>query len=136
MSGLNVAAIGVATVATFVISSVWYAVLDGRRAALLGGEAVAAPAPAPAAPPPWKLGVELLRSLTVSTVMATVVVGLEVASVASAVLIAVAAWAAFPGVLLTGSVLWDDVRPELAAIHAGDWLLKLLAITLIVAVWR
>lgn len=42
----------------------------------------------------------------------------------------------FPVVLLTGSLIWERVPPALAAIHAGDWLLKLLIIATIVTVWR
>ena len=41
-------------------------------------------------------------------------------------------WIGFPLILLTGSVLWDNVPWKVAAIHAGDWLVKLLVIPLIV----
>jgi len=47
---------------------------------------------------------------------------------------AVVAWVGFPVVLLAGSVLHERVPWRLAAIHAGDWLLKLIAVTLIVGV--
>ncbi len=33
-----------------------------------------------------------------------------------------------PVALLTGSIAWEKVPPITAAIHAGDWLLKLLLI--------
>lgn len=46
---------------------------------------------------------------------------------------ALALWAAFPLVLLTGSVVWENVPPALAAIHAGDWLAKLMVIAVIVS---
>jgi hypothetical protein len=39
-------------------------------------------------------------------------------------------------VLLTGSVIWEDVPRKLAAIHAGDWLVKLLAVAIVVSVWQ
>jgi hypothetical protein len=45
-------------------------------------------------------------------------------------------WFGFPLILLTGSVLWDNVPLKLAAIHAGDWLVKMLVIPLIVSAWR
>jgi hypothetical protein len=45
-------------------------------------------------------------------------------------------WVGFPFVLLSGSVLWDNVDWRLATIHAGDWLLKLLVISLIVGLFR
>ncbi len=33
-------------------------------------------------------------------------------------------------------MLWENVPVKLAAIHAGDWLLKTVLITVIVSVWR
>jgi hypothetical protein len=41
-------------------------------------------------------------------------------------------WAGFPLVLLTGSVIWEKVHPATAAMHAGDWLIKLLLIAVII----
>jgi hypothetical protein len=35
-------------------------------------------------------------------------------------------WAAFPVVLLTGSVVHEKVPWQVAAIHGGDWLIKML----------
>ncbi len=45
-------------------------------------------------------------------------------------------WIGFPVVLLVGSVIWENVPWKLAAIHAGDWLVKLLLVTIIVGLWR
>ncbi len=53
-----------------------------------------------------------------------------------ALLLGLSMWIGFPVVLLAGSVLWEKVPPKLATIHAGDWLLKLLAVTIIVSVWH
>jgi hypothetical protein len=47
-----------------------------------------------------------------------------------------AVWIAFPVVLLTGSVIHENVPWKLAAIHAGDWLVKLVVVTVIVSLWR
>jgi len=38
--------------------------------------------------------------------------------------------------VLLNSVLHEHVSWRLAAIHAGDWLIKLLVVTLIVGLWR
>jgi hypothetical protein len=46
-----------------------------------------------------------------------------------------ALWAGFPPVLLTGSILWDKVSPVTALLHASDWLLKLVVISVIVGLW-
>jgi hypothetical protein len=37
--------------------------------------------------------------------------------------------------ILLGSVVHENVPLSLAAIHAGDWLVKLLLMTLILGVW-
>ncbi len=41
-------------------------------------------------------------------------------------------WGAFPAVLLTGSVVHEKVPWQQAAIHAGDWLVKLLLVSTVV----
>jgi hypothetical protein len=38
-------------------------------------------------------------------------------------------------ILLSGSVFHENVPWKLAAIHVGDWLLKLVIMTVIVSVW-
>ena len=43
---------------------------------------------------------------------------------------------AFPAVLLAGSVWHEKVPPALTAIHAVDWLLKLVLTTLVTGLWR
>lgn len=45
-----------------------------------------------------------------------------------ALLLALVTWVGFPVALLTGSIAWEKVPPVTAALHAGDWLLKLLLI--------
>jgi Protein of unknown function (DUF1761) len=52
------------------------------------------------------------------------------------VLLGLALWVAFPVMLLLGSVVHEKVPWRLAALHAGDWLVKLLVISLIVGIWR
>ena len=46
------------------------------------------------------------------------------------------AWVGFPLVLFSGSVLHERYPWPLAAIHLGDWLLKLLLVAAVVAAWR
>ena len=40
-------------------------------------------------------------------------------------------WIGFPLTVLSGSVMWQNVPTELALIHAGDWLIKILIMTII-----
>ena len=43
-------------------------------------------------------------------------------------------WVGFPFVLWTGAMLHEDAPWRLAAIHGGDWLVKLLLVAVIVSV--
>jgi len=45
-------------------------------------------------------------------------------------------WVGFPVILLSGSMLWENVPAKLAAIHAGDCLLKLILVGAILAAWH
>ena len=45
-------------------------------------------------------------------------------------------WVGFPVILLLGSVVHEKVPWRLAVLHAGDWLVKLLLIAVIVGVWK
>ena len=51
-------------------------------------------------------------------------------------LLGLALWIGFPFVLWTGAMIWEDTPWRLAAVHAGDWLVKLLVIGVIVSVWQ
>lgn len=67
--------------------------------------------------------------------MSATVRACQLHSVGSAVVLGLVLWTGFPLVLLSGSVMWDRVPPVTALLHAGDWLLKLLAISAIVGMW-
>jgi hypothetical protein len=132
MIDVNYVALGVAAVAAFVLSTAYY-IAFGRQYAELRG---LSPEAAAARPPAWKVLLELLRSLVVASVVAGLADLLEITDWAEAATLVVSLWVAFPVVLLVGSVIWDDVPPRLAAIHGGDWLLKLLLIAIIVGSWQ
>lgn len=133
MIEINYLAILAAAVAAFVLSSVWYVVFGKQYAELTGANRGSR---ADGRPPVWKMLVELVRSLVVGSVLAGLAELLGIVDWTGAVQVGFAAWIGFPVVLLSGSVLWDNVPWRLAAIHAGDWLVKLLVIALIVSVWR
>lgn len=130
MIDVNYLAVAVAAVAAFIVSTVWYMAFAKRMATL--NEAYADQARTP----PWKVLVELVRSLVVASVLAGLASLLEIEDLTGAVLLGLSMWVGFPVALLTGSVIWERVPPQLAAIHAGDWLLKLLVIAIIVGLWR
>ena len=86
-------------------------------------------------PPAWMIIVELLRSSVVAYVLA-VLFGLVGVGLIGAVGLGLLLWIGFPVVLLVGSVVWDKVPWKLAAIHSGDWFVKLLLLSIIVGLWR
>jgi hypothetical protein len=130
MPGLNAAAIVVAGVATFAFAAVYYTVLARQRAE------VSTFAAEMTRPPAWLMGLELAKALFVAAAVSLLVTLLGVTDFAGAVALGVGLWLAFPVVLLIGSVTEEGVHVRLAAIHAGDWLAKLVVIAVVATVWR
>jgi hypothetical protein len=130
----------VATVAAFVISLAIYAVAPAAPAAPATPAAHAEPA-TPAAqadaaptsdrPAPWQIGIEILRSAVVASLVAGLLATAGWDSAGAGALLGLALWA-LPLVLLAGSVVWERVPVRSAAPHAGDWLIKLVAIGAII----
>jgi hypothetical protein len=69
--------------------------------------------------------VELARSTVVATAVAVLSRATGDGGTRGAVRLGAGLWVAFPVVLLTGSVVHEKVPWQLAAIHSGDWLVKL-----------
>jgi hypothetical protein len=128
---INYLAIVVAVVVAFVASTLWYIAFGAERERLLGTEGDASERP-----PVWMMLVELVRSFVVAYVLAILFGLVGVAGFIGAVGLGLLMWVGFPVVLLVGSVIWDKVPLKLAAIHAGDWLVKILLVTIIVGLWR
>jgi Protein of unknown function (DUF1761) len=132
MRELNYWAVIVTAVAAFVLSTVWYIGFAKQRAEL----SPAARADDVSSPQPAKMILEIGRNIVLACVMAYFVRRLGVISWPGAIKLALIAWIGFPLLLLTGSVMWENVPCKLAAIHAGDWLLKLLVMSIILSRWR
>jgi hypothetical protein len=127
---INYFALVVAVVAAFVASSLWYSpLLFGRQFLELSGVA-------PSGPNAGKIAGELVRTGILAYVLGRVLMLCRAADWKAAVRLGLWLWIGFPVVLLSGSVMWQNVPWALAAIHAGDWLLKILLITVIAGVWR
>jgi hypothetical protein len=136
MAHVNNLAVVVAAVAVFVLGWLWYSpLLFFKPWMRLRGMDPAA-AMAGAKMPGGKLLVELARCLVLAYVVARVAALLGVTTWTGAVHLGLFLWIGFPVILLTGSVLWENIPWKVAAIHAGDWLVKMLVIPLIVSVWR
>ena len=130
MIDLSVWPLAVAVVAAFVASAIWYILFAKQRAKL-----------SPAAresgrPRPKLLAAEIIKNIVLTVFVAYFVQALHVATAVDAFYLALALWVAFPLLILISSVIYENVPVKLAAIHAGDWLIKLLLIVEILTLWR
>lgn len=122
----DVTGVALATATAFVTSAAWYTALADPYQQLLG----------PAAAQSMSVSVLLVevgRCLVLVSVLSVLVARLDVVRTVRALRVAVAAWAAFPAMLMLGSVVHEGVPWELAAIHGGDWLIKLCVVTVVLA---
>lgn len=90
MPEVNVLAVLVATIAAFVLSATYYAVLPAQGAEASDGRPAGGQPP-----PPWKLAVELLRSLIVAAVVAGLARHGDVDGWTGGVVLGLALWIGF-----------------------------------------
>ena len=131
MIRVNYLAIVVAAVAGFVASSAWYAVFGNIWMELRGIDPATA---ADMGTPAWTMLFVVVQSLVVAFMLAYFVVRLRIVDWKVAVRLGALVWV-FPVMMLLGSVVHENVPLRLAAIHAGDWLVKLLLMSVILGVW-
>jgi hypothetical protein len=131
MLGINFLAVVVAAVAAFVVSSVWYIVFSKELA-----KVSAAFAEALQKPQPWKMLVVIVQSLVLALVLAYFIGLIGDVGWMGAVRVGVLLWIGLSAMQWVGSIMWEKVPLKMAAIHAGDWLVKLVVIAVIVGVWR
>jgi Protein of unknown function (DUF1761) len=130
---LNYLAIAAATLVAFVEGSLYYSpLMFGPLWMRLSGMDPSAAAKVS----PWAVVGEIARDFVLTYVIARLVARLSDGNWRSATGLGLWLWVGFPLMLLSGSVMWQGVSWKIAAIHAGDWLLKLLLITTIVGAWR
>jgi hypothetical protein len=132
MKKINYKAVFMAIIVTFILSAIWYIVFSQQYFTLRGidpNDKVAT------AMQPWQVLIIFIRHAVVILVMAYAFIRMQIKGVKSGLFIALLFWLGFPVVLLVGSVASDKVPIALAAIHGGDWLLKLLTISLILTAW-
>ena len=131
MPDVNLLAVLVATVVAFLLGSAYYFAFADRLAA------VSEAARSVEQPPAWQLAaVELVRNLVLSSVVGVLAAMADVDTFAGGLLLGIGLWVGFPLVLWTGAVFHERTPWRLAVIHGGDWLVKLLAISVIVSVWQ
>ena len=132
MLGINYLAVIVAAVAAFVASSVWYIVFGRELAKVSGAFAEALQQK----PQRWKMLVVIAQSFVIALVLAYFLGLIGNIDWIGAVRVGVLPWIGFAAMQWVGSILWEKVPFKMAAIHAGDWLVKIVLISVIVGVWR
>jgi len=130
MPDVNLLAVLVAAIAAFMSGAAYYAVLGGQLAR------VSDAAPEGGQMPPWKRAVELLRCLILAAVVAGLAARGEIDQWTGGLALGFALWIGFPLVLWVGAMIHEDTPWRLAAIHAGDWLVKLVLVAAIVSAWQ
>ncbi len=136
MVHVNYLAVLVAAVAVFVLGWLWYSPLLFFKPWMRLRGMDPAVAMAGAKMPAGKLLIEFVRCLVLAFVIARFGARLGVSGWMGAVHFGLFLWIGFPVILLTGSVLWENIPWKVAAIHAGDWLVKMLVIPIIVTAWH
>ena len=131
MLGINVVAVAVAAVVACVASLLWYLVF-GKELAKVSD----AFAKGMQQRQPWKMLVVIVQSLVLALVLAYVLGLLGKIGWLEAVGVGIVLWIGLSAVQWVGSMLWENVPVKMAAIHAGDWLVKLVLIAGIVGVWH
>lgn len=129
MRRVNLLALAAATVLAFIASSLWYSPL------LFGHQFLELSGIAQTQPNAMKALLELIRTSILAYVIARLLLMLNIADWKGALRLGLWLWIGFPVILLTGSMLWQNVPWQLAAIHAGDWLIKLFLIPVVLAAW-
>ena len=123
-----------ALAAAVVVSSVWYSpFLFGKQWMELSG--ISSTATGNSAIPAWKMLLDLVRELVVIYVLARLINGLQIIDWKGATKLGFWVWLGFPVQMLVGASLWDNKPWMLDLIHAGDWLMKMFVIALILAKW-
>ena len=132
MRGRDYLRIAAAALAAFVASLVWYTVFGGAMAEPSGADPSTAAA---TTTPVWAMLFVVAQSLVVASVLAYFVSRLGIVDRRAALRLGALVWI-FPASILLGSVVHENVPPALAAIHAVDWLVKLLLISVVLRTRR
>ena len=129
MPRINHLAVLVAAVAAFILSSFYYRLFAQQIVDLhpTDPEVVAAMMK----PAPWKVLAEIGRTVVVAYVLARFVNRLGITDWKGALGLGFWVWLGFPVAMLVGASLWDNKPWMLTAIHAGDWLMKMLLMAFI-----
>ena len=136
MVHVNLMAVLVAAIAVFVLGWLWYSPLLFYKPMLRARGKDPAVEMAAGKIPAGKLVIEFVRGFFLAYIIAHFATALGITTWMMAVHFGLLLWIGFPVIILIGSVMWENIPVKVAAIHAGDWLVKMLVISLVVSLWR
>jgi hypothetical protein len=123
-------AVGAVGVVSFALSTVWYSPL------VFGDVWARASDASLETTPGWKFAFAPLREIISAAVVLFLVRRVRAADWKSTIAFALVLWLGFYVVQLSGAVIWDQMPWALGAVHAGDWLMKLLVMTSLLGAWH
>jgi len=85
--------------------------------------------------PQWTMAFAPLRELIASFVLAKLIIRLNITNWKETAKLMLLLWLAFHAVGMAGAILWDNMQWQLGAVHAGDWLMKMLFMGIVLTQW-
>lgn len=85
--------------------------------------------------PQWTMVFAPFREIIASSVLALLIVRLKLGDWKGTAKLMLLLWLAFQAVGMAGAILWDNMQWQLGVIHAGDWLMKMLFMGIILTIW-
>ena len=131
MLGIQYWAVVIAALVAFGGSLVWY-IIFGRELAKVSK----AFAQAQQQKQPWKMLFVLGEHLVIAWVVAYLIVRLDLTGWTNELFLGVLLWLGFSATQWVSSIVFEQEPLKKAAIHGGDWLVKLILIAVILGVWR
>ena len=140
MFGIDLLAVVAASVAALVANLGWY-IASARQWRKLNSARPGAIDDNRSRPEPVKMLGETVRNIVLALVIACLLFHGGVVNRAGALQMGLLLWIGLPVTLPTGSIVRENYPRQLAAIHAGDWLVKLVLLSVIVGLrhsqtWR
>ncbi|MDP2235262.1 MAG: DUF1761 domain-containing protein [Bacteroidales bacterium] len=127
---LNFIAILVTGITAFMLSILWYSpLMFGKIWELYRN-------PPNLSIPQWTMLFAPLREIIASYVIAILIYRLEIKDWKATTSIMLLLWLAFQAVGMAGAILWDNMQWQLGAVHAGDWLMKMLFMGITLTLWK
>ncbi len=127
---INYVSVIVTGFVAFFLSGIWYSPM------VFGSIWMKYRAGGPPEFPEWTMAFAPLRELIASYVIALLITRLSITTWKSAVTLILLLWLSFHAVGMAGAILWDHMAWQLGAVHAGDWLMKMLFMAIALFLWH